>query len=146
MKELRHEIEIQASAEAVWQVLTDLEKYGDWNPLLYQAVGKAEVGEPVEVKFRTASKGMTLHCRVVKAEPPRELCWTYHVILPALFRGEHRFTIEPIDDGRVRFVDHEIFNGLLVPLQAKDIDANSKPAMVAMDQALKARVEALISG
>jgi hypothetical protein len=40
------------------------------------------------------------------------------VLLPSLFRGEHRFTIEPLDADRVHFIDREIFNSLLVPLQA----------------------------
>jgi hypothetical protein len=141
MKELHNEIEIRASAEKVWQVLTNLEKYHEWNPLLHQAVGKVQVGENVDVTFRTSSKEMTLHCTVAKVEPHRELCWKYHVILPVLFRGEHLFTIEPIDGRCVRFIDREIFRGMLVPLQAKDIDENSKPAMVAMDKALRERVE-----
>ena len=42
---------------------------------------------------------------------------------------------------RVRFVDRELFNGLLVPLQARDIDTNSKHGFEAMDQALKTRAE-----
>jgi hypothetical protein len=65
----------------------------------------------------------------------------YHVIHPALFRGQHTFTIEPLSEGRVRFVDEEIFNGLLVFTQASDIDTNTRRGFEAMDRALKARAE-----
>ena len=99
------------------------------------------MGEAVDITARSASKEMTLHCAVIKAEPNRELCWKYHVILPGLFRGEHSFIIEPMGTHRVRFVDREIFNGLLVPLQAKDIDTNSRRGFEEMDKALKARAE-----
>jgi hypothetical protein len=99
------------------------------------------VGEKVDITFRSGSKEMTLHCTVIKVEPNRELRWKYHVILPALFSGEHSFVIEPIDNNRVRFIDHEIFNGLLVSSQARDIDTNSKHGFEAMDKALKARAE-----
>jgi uncharacterized protein YndB with AHSA1/START domain len=34
MKELRTEIEIQATPDKVWQVLTSLDKYPEWNPLV----------------------------------------------------------------------------------------------------------------
>ena len=61
--------------------------------------------------------------------------------MPFLFRGEHIFRLEQIDDQRVRFIDPEIFRGLLVPLQAKDLETNAKAGMVAMDEALKERVE-----
>jgi hypothetical protein len=141
MKELRTEIEMQASTEKVWQILTNLDGYPQWNPFIHHAGGTAKVGEKVDITFRSGSKEMTLHCTVIKVEPNRELCWKYHVILPALFRGEHSFVIEPIENNRVRFIDREIFNGLLVSSQAKDIDTHSKQGFEAMDKALKARAE-----
>lgn len=84
---------------------------------------------------------MTLHCTVTKAVPNRELCWTYHVLPPNLFRGERSFVIEPVGPDQVRFVNRETFNGLLVPLQAKSIDSNSRHGFEEMDKALKSRAE-----
>ena len=141
MKELRTEIVIQVSPEKVWQTLIDLDKYPDWNPFIHHAIGKAKVGEKVDITFRSGSKDMTLHCAVVKVEPNRELSWKYHVILPGLWSGEHSFTIESIGANQVRFIDKEIFNGLLIPFQAKDIDTNSRRDFEAMDKALKTRAE-----
>jgi uncharacterized protein YndB with AHSA1/START domain len=43
MKEIRSEIEIQASPEKVWKILTDLDKYQEWNPFLHHAGGKTEL-------------------------------------------------------------------------------------------------------
>ncbi len=140
-REIHYEIEIKASPEDVWQVLTDLDKYAEWNPLLHDASGKPQVGEQVDISFRTASKEGAIQCTVIEEKPNQELCWEYHVILPALFKGKHVFTIEPIGEEQVRFIDREIFNGLFVPFLAKDIDTNSKAAMETMDKALKARVE-----
>jgi hypothetical protein len=142
MKELRTEIEIQASPEKVWGILTHLDQYPEWNPFIHHAIGTAKVGEKVDITFRSGSKEMTLHCIVIKIEPNKELIWKYHVMLPGLFRGKHSFTIEPIGNDRVRFIDRELFSGLLVPMQANDIDTNSKHGFEAMDQALKARAEA----
>lgn len=141
MKELRTEIEIEASAERVWQVLANLDKYPEWNPFIHHAIGKAEVGGKAEITFKSGTKEMTLHCTVLKAEPNRELRWRYHVGLPFLFQGEHSFVIEPAGDNRVHFIDREVFTGLLVSSQAKDIDTNSRQGFEAMDKALKARAE-----
>lgn len=141
MKELRTEIEIKAAPEKVWQALTNLEKYPEWNPFIRHATGTLQTGEKVDIKIKTGSKEMTLHCTVVKVEPNKELRWKYHVALPVLFSGEHSFIIEPGEGNKIRFIDREIFNGLLVPLQARDIDTNSKNGFEAMDRALKTRAE-----
>ena len=141
MKELRTEIVIQATPEKVWKILTSLDEYAQWNPFLNNVVGVAQVGEPVELVLKSTPKDMVLHCKVNKVEPNRELRWKYHVVSKILFSGEHSFTIEPIDANHVRFVDREVFNGLLVPLQAKDIDTNTKRGFEAMDKALKAKAE-----
>lgn len=141
MKELRTEIEIQAAPEKIWQALIALDKYPEWNPFIHHAIGTAKVGEKVDITVRSKPKDLILHCIVVKVEPGKELRWKYHVMTPGLFRGEHIFTIETGGDNQVRFVDREIFNGLLVPLQAKDIDTNSRRGFEEMDRALKLRAE-----
>ena len=141
MKELCTEIEIQATPEKVWQVLTSFDQYPQWNPFIHHAIGKAKLGEKVDISINSGSKEMTLHCVVVKEEPNKELRWKYHVALPFLFSGEHSFIIEQVEDNKVRFIDREIFNGLLVSSQAKDINTNSRQGFGAMDKALKKRAE-----
>jgi hypothetical protein len=140
MKENRNEIELHAIAKQVWQVLTDLDKYSEWNPLLYRGVGKVELGETVEVSAKTASKDMKFVCKVTDVEPYHKFAWKFHVIHPFLFRGLHIFQIESIDEHTVRFIDREQFEGLLLPLQAKDLETNGLSAMVGMGEALKKRV------
>jgi hypothetical protein len=142
MKELRTEIIINASPEKVWQVLTDLEKYPEWNPFICHAIGKAEIGKTVDIDFQPDGKGLKLHCTVARFQSNRELSWKYHVTHPFLFRGEHIFTVEPLGENSVRFIDREEFNGLLVFTQAKDIDTNTKIGFEAMNKALQARAEA----
>lgn len=138
MKEIRSEIDIQASAGKVWQVLTALDKYSEWNPFLHHAIGKAEMGAKVDVIFKYGSKDMTLHCTVTKVEPNHELRWRYYVGLPFLYQGEHCFVIEPAGDNLVHFIDKEIFTGLLIPFMVKE---NNNHDFESEDQALKARVE-----
>lgn len=141
MKENRNEIELQATAEQVWQVLTDLDKYAEWNPLLYRGVGKVEPGETVEVSAKTASKDMKFICKVTEVAPFKKFTWKFHVIHPFLFRGLHIFQIETIDEHTVKFIDREQFEGLLLSMQAKDLETNGLSAMVEMGIALKKRVE-----
>jgi hypothetical protein len=141
MKELRTEIEINASPEKVWQILTDFDQYSKWNPFIHHAIGKAEMGAKVDISFKKNTKDMTLHCKVTKLIPNHKLGWAYKVFLSVLWHGEHTFTIEPAGENRVRLIDSEVFTGLLIPFQAKDIDTNSRRDFEAMDKALKIQAE-----
>jgi hypothetical protein len=59
-----------------------------------------------------------------------------------LFDGEHSFTIEPLQENRVRFVQREAFKGLLVPLFARSLDTNTQRGFEQMNRGLKERTEA----
>jgi len=94
MKELRSEIEIQASAERVWQLLTDFASFPRWNPFIRRASGNVQVGEQLEVNIQpSGASGMIFRPTVLKAEPNRELRWLGHFLVSGLFDGEHIFTI-----------------------------------------------------
>jgi len=142
MKELCSEIEIQASAERVWQLLTDFASFPQWNPFIRQASGNIQVGERLEVNIQpSGASGMTFRPSVLKAEPNRELRWLGHLLIPGLFDGEHIFTIKPLGTNRVRFVQREVFTGLLVPLFARGLDTDTRRGFEEMNQALKVRAE-----
>jgi len=141
MLENRNEILIKAPIEKVWHILTDFEKFAEWNPLLYQVNGKLEVGETVIAHAKTASKDMKFVCTVTRVEPLREFAWRFPVVHPILFRGEHIFRLEPVNESEVRFIDREWFKGLLLPTQAKDLRTNGLSAMKNMGKALKERSE-----
>ncbi len=84
---------------------------------------------------------MTFRPRVLKAEPDRELRWLGHFLIPGLFDGEHIFTIEPLEAGRVRFVQREIFTGVLVPLFMRWMEKDTLRGFEEMNTILKLRAE-----
>ena len=142
MKEIRTEIEISASAERVWLVLTDFASFPQWNPFIRRASGEVKKGSRLEVNLQpTGARSMTFRPTVLKAEPNRELRWLGRLLIPKLFDDEHSLSIEPLGVNRVRFVQHEIFRGLLVPLMSRSLDSDTKGGSEEMNRALKARAE-----
>jgi hypothetical protein len=142
MKELRSEIEIQAPAERVWQLLTDFPSFPQWNPFIRRASGAIRVGERLEVHIQpSGASGMTFRPTVLKAEPNRELRWLGHLLISGFFDGEHIFTIEPLGESRVCFTQREVFTGLLVPVLARGLDTDTRRGFEEMNQALKVRAE-----
>jgi hypothetical protein len=142
MKELHTEIEIQASKERVWQLLTDFAAFPQWNPFIRRVEGEIKVGTKLEAYIQpSGASGMTFKPTVLTAEPNRELRWLGRLFMPGLFDGEHTFTIETLAENRVRFTQSEVFTGLLVPIFAKSLDADTRRGFEEMNQALKSRAE-----
>ena len=147
MKELHSEIEIYAPAERVWRLITDFPSYPRWNPFIRRISGEPTTGERLEVRIEPpGGRGMTFRPTVLNAEPNHELRWLGHLLVPRLFDGEHSLTIQPLEEHRVRFVQREVFRGLLVPLFARSLDNNTKRGFEEMNHALKERAETLLSG
>src|SRR5919199_2888663 len=127
MKRLHTEIEIHAPAERVWELLTDFAAYPQWNPFIRNISGRPVAGERLEVRLEPpGGRGMTFKPRVLDAESERELRWLGRLLVPGLFDGEHSFTIEALEDDRVRFAQREVFRSLLVPLFARSLDNNTQ--------------------
>ena len=144
MREIKTETYIHASPEEVWKILMKFDEYSEWNPFIRRMEGDAEAGARMQVDIEpSGSRPITLHPRVLKSEPGRELRWLGHLWRPGLFDGEHVFCIEPLGTGRVRFVHREHFTGLLVPLLFPMVERTTRRGFEAMNGALKARVEAV---
>lgn len=142
MKEIHTEIEIDASAEKVWRVLTDFAAYPQWNPFVRRVEGEVSVGTRLHVFIHpSGGKEMSFRPTVLVAESNRELRWLGRLWLPGIFDGEHSFVIEPLSEGRVRFIQRERFNGLLVPLVSKMLDRDTRRGFEEMNRALKQRAE-----
>src|SRR5215218_4856074 len=146
MKELHSQIGIDASSERVWAILTDFASYPQWNPFIRRISGELKVGERLDVRLEPpGGRGITLRPTVLSAEPNRQLRWLGHLLVPGLFDGEHTLSTEPLGETRVRFVQHEVFKGVLVPLVARSL-ANTLRGFEEMNKALKEQDEALPEG
>ena len=142
MRELHTEIEINASAERVWQLLTDFRRFPEWNPFMPRVKGHLAANETLEVDLTLPNKfNMTIKPTLIKVEPNRELRWLGHLIMPGIFDGEHIFTIERLSSDRVRLIHREEFRGWLVPLMLALVGKNTKRGFETMNQALKTQAE-----
>ena len=145
MKELRTEIEFEGTSEEVWEVLADMPAYGEWNPFIKKIDGEARTGAKLEVRMEPeGERAMTFRPKVLAAEPGHELKWLGHLLVPGIFDGEHRWLIEEVGPGRVRFTQSERFGGILVPLLWKKLrDGGTAKGFRAMNEALARRVAEL---
>ena len=144
MKELKTEIEIEATSEKVWSILTDFEKYPEWNPFIKRASGNVKEGEKLEVFIEPPNgKGMVFNPTVKHVEEYKEFRWLGRLLFSGVFDGEHIFEISTTQNGNVIFIQREIFSGVLVPLMWGSLNKNTREGFSAMNFALKRRAESI---
>ena len=142
MKELNNELEINASAERVWHLLTDFAKFPQWNPFIQRVSGEPIAGSRLDVTIQpSGTEATTIRPIVLKAEPNRELRWRGQWLTPGLLDDEHIFTIEPLGIGRVRFTQREIFTGIFSSFADHRRNTDTRRGFREMGKALKLRAE-----
>ncbi len=141
--ELRSEIEIVASPSLVWDVLTNLRAYSEWNPFIVEAEGQLSEGSSVAVTVNyPGNRERNFRRRVLKLSPMNELRWSSTSMLRILAYSEQFFQLRPVTDERLRLATGENFSGLFAPRAQFEL-AQIAQGLTLMNQAIKRRAESL---
>ena len=105
---------INASPETIWNVLTNVDGYPDWDPGMIRVEGTIALGEKVKF-FTKFSPDQAFAVKVTTFEPGKTMVLTGGMPF-GLFKSERTHTLIPNGDGTTTFETKEIFSGLLYPL------------------------------
>jgi len=134
---------VNAPAARVWETLTALDRYPEWNPQIPRLTGSLQPGEQVDLRLALPGRRpMDLTATIEEARPDALLTWRGHVVAPWFFEGYRRFEIEPVAPGQVRVTHVEDVHGLLAPLFGLTLGSRVQSSHDALNAALKARAEA----
>lgn len=135
-KSVHHGITINAAPEKVWNVLTEMNDYPNWNPTMELLEGKVQEGNKVKYKF-TQDKNTTseIGATVVQVVPNKLL--NQKGGIPLVLTFNHKYELESTGNS-TRVIIHEDYQGIGVNFW------NPKPVEKAYQRlnfALKERVE-----
>ncbi|ASD22483.1 hypothetical protein B7495_10600 [Cryobacterium sp. LW097] len=134
-------IDIAATPEEVWDVLSDFPAYGDWSNFS-RVDGVPEVGNRPKMRM----PGFWFTSTVTAVTESQELQWSATIIRAALFLGEHNFTLVRKTDGSTQVTNTETFSGVLTrPFEGLFAKSHNAGGYVAFNQSLKSRVESRAS-
>ncbi|HEY2420054.1 MAG TPA: SRPBCC domain-containing protein [Neobacillus sp.] len=147
-KRIYTEVEINASEEQVWGILSDLDAYKEWNPFIKEAHGNLKVGRELQMKLHNGSLNLDPFTpTLLQVKPMEEINWIGRVAnIPRIFDGSHHLVVQRLSDNRVKFVQYEDFQGILVTLTKifdKTLFKDTKQGFNKMNDALKAKSESL---
>ena len=140
---IEHRVGVQAPAEVIWGVLSDLERWGQWNPLYPKAAGQVRIGETLNLTLALPSQPQrTIQPVVLDWVPNEQLHWRLSA-MGGLIKTVRYLEIEQLAEASCIVSNGEIFGGLLGPQTGKQIGRSVYRGFQAMNEALKARAEAL---
>ena len=143
---LEDAVEIAAPAPRVWEVVSDLAAYRDWNPFVVDAHSSLVPGERIVMKVRVFP-GITQPQRekIFSCEPGRG--FSYGIALPLRCLTSRRsHEIVPTGESTARYVSHFAISGWLAPLVNVFTGRRLRAGFSNMTQAIKERAEALEAG
>ncbi len=129
------ELEIVASPEIVWDVLTDVAAWPTWNPDVKSASLDGALGEGS--RFSWKSGPGTITSTVGSIEPPHAITWTGTTLG---IKAIHVHRLEQRGDATV-VSSEESWNGLLVRMLRRSMTRTLQKALDSGLQHLKAEAE-----
>jgi hypothetical protein len=142
MREIRTEVEIAASPEKVWSILTDFNHWKEWNPIVNQVSGLASLGSKLTVTMRgeNGKDGPKYMPTVTVFEEPKSFRWRGKMMAGFLFTNDKVFELEKTGFG-TRLIHKELFSGMLVPLFWSKFNEHVPLMLNSMNDALKRTAE-----
>jgi hypothetical protein len=142
LKAIETHIIVDSTPKKIWEILTNFEEYGLWNPFMTTVEGDAKLGAKIRVQIHTmGGKERTYHPIITRFEINKELRWKGKSFLPGIFDGERIFLIEKSAANKVVFLHKELFTGLGVKLVGNKLAENLGEGFEKMNLALKKRAE-----
>ena len=105
-------VNIRATPETVWRLLTDAEDFSRWNSTVTSVEGQIREGE--QLRLRVPGTDRTFTPKVSGVVSGERMTWTGG--FAPLFKGVRTFQLRSLGDGSTDFEMEERFSGLMLPL------------------------------
>lgn len=142
---IERQLEVEAPAAVVWQVLTDLPRYGEWNPFVPECRSSLQPGERIEMQVRLGQRLSRQVEWMTAFEEGRGFAYRMRPLPLSALASRREHLIETVDEGRCRYRSHFELRGWLMPIVRALMQSHLDKGFSAMTQGLKRRSESLWS-
>ena len=139
-----HTHEIAAPAELVWQVITDMPRYGEWNPFVTGCSSSLVVGEPIDMKvYVLPFFAQPQREFITRHEPGRSFCYGLEKTRVGALYSNRCHLVTPTGPDTCRYESNFEIAGWLSPLVALLTGPMLRRGFTQMSAAIRDRAESL---
>ncbi len=143
VQEIKTELEISASPSRVWSIITDIDKWQEWSPIINASQGKSVVGSKLSITMMSKEEGKDgpkYNPVITGLKEQNYFHWRAHMLAGFVFTNEKIFKLVKTDTG-THLTHIETFKGLMAPIMSGSVEKNVPPMLDSMNQALKELAE-----
>ncbi len=144
-REIKTEIEIAAPVSDVWAIVTNIDAWEEWSPIINQSDGDGSQGSTLSITMMGKEEGKDgpQYSPVITIfEEPNLFRWRASMLAGIAMTNDKVFELEATDTG-TRLVHKELFSGMFVPVFWSSAEKNVPTMLNSMNQALKEKAENL---
>jgi hypothetical protein len=140
---IEHVLDIDAPPAVVWEVLTDLPRYGEWNPFVIECRSTLVPGDPIDLRVRLRATPQDQREWMLEMVPGERFAYRMKPFPLGSLSSRRSHEIEPLGAGRTRYRSHMQLSGWLMPLVRALLGENLQRGFAEMSAAVRSRAERL---
>jgi hypothetical protein len=137
---IEHRIGVAAPAEVIWEVLSDLSAWPEWNPMYPKVEGELRIGAALALTERVAEREQAIKAGVVDWVPDSQILWR-STRLGGWVKRLRYLEIDVLAETGCIFSNGEIWEGRYAGYAMTGGRGAYRRAFEALGEALKTRVE-----
>ncbi len=136
-------LEIDAPAEIVWEVISDLPRYPQWNPFCLECRSTLVPGDPIDMKVKLMAKPQAQREWMIGCEPGRGFSYRMQPVPMGALSSFRSHEIEATGAATARYRSYFHLKGWMKFVVLGLFRSKLEDGFAGMSAAIKARAESL---
>lgn len=138
-----HNLEIDAPAELVWEVITDFPHYGEWNPFCLECTSTLKPGDTINMRVNLGRAPQKVVEIIESCVPGKGFSYHMKPLPLGALRSLRSHAIEACGADKSQYRSHFELSGWLLPLVAAMFGEGMQSGFEQMSAGVKQRAEDL---
>ncbi|MFE7798145.1 SRPBCC family protein [Nocardia sp. NPDC057440] len=137
-------VDIDAPVDLVWGVITDLARYGEWNPFVPECRSTLVPGEPIDMLVQVSGAKPRRQREWIRSHTPgRELSYSMKPVPLGTLHSLRSHIVTALDGDRTRYESHFELAGWFQPVVSAVLGKNLERGFTGMTEGIRKQAESL---